>query len=212
MSDDETRDAPSDRRRFLLGTLAALPAASLLSACGDHGSELPAHLSSALGADAGAGPTPRAKQEGVCADEAEQARRRARWRELLEVHVGGENQHELDVILGTFADDGEMLFNGNLSRGDEQLSAAHILFGFAGDVPGGLSNTQVIAEREHYTDDSILVEGRVVGDHTGVVGVFLPTFRRLTLPYCAFYRFDEDGKLASERVVMDFTPFAPTSG
>jgi len=104
-----------------------------------------------------------------------------------------------------------MVFSGIVQRGDDQLSAAHIMFGFSAATPGGLTGTQGIAEREHYTDDSILIEGRVVGDHVAAVGVFLPTFRRVTLPCSAFYRFDDQGKLASERVVMDFTPLSLTA-
>jgi len=207
----------TERRRFMLGTLAALPAASLLAACGEQPSPLLAgpldSITGELRPDASAqGPRP-GHRHAACHDEATQAHERARWRELLEAHVGGENQHDLDVILETFADEGEMVFNGNVSRGDDQLSSAHIMFGFSAAVPGGLTRTQVIAEREHFTDDSILIEGRVVGEHVRAVGIFPATFRRVTLPYSAFYRFDQAGKLVSERIVMDFTPLllaAPT--
>lgn len=202
----------AERRRFMLGTLAALPAASLLSACGEQPSSLlPGALDSISGElrpDASAHGSRPGHRQTPCHDEAAQAHQRARWRELLEAHVGAENLHDLDVILETFADDGEMVFNGNVSSGDDQLSSAHIMFGFSGAVPGGLTRTQVIAEREHFTDDAILIEGRVVGEHVRAVGIFPPTFRRVTLPYSAFYRFDAEGKLVSERIVMDFTPLA----
>ncbi len=49
----------------------------------------------------------------------------------------------------------------------------------------------------------MIVEGRMLGRHTGEFQGFAPTGCEVELPFVAFYRFDADGLLASERVVMN---------
>jgi hypothetical protein len=41
---------------------------------------------------------------------------------------------------------------------------------------------------------------------TGTRPAFQPTGRDVELPFVAFYRFDDDGKRSSERVVMNLGP------
>jgi SnoaL-like polyketide cyclase len=56
------------------------------------------------------------------------------------------------------------------------------------------------------SDDAIRGEGRLCGKHVGEFLGFAPTNRDVELPYVTFYRFDDAGKLASERVVMNLAP------
>jgi len=47
---------------------------------------------------------------------------------------------------------------------------------------------------------------RLLGAHGSEFLGFQPTGRAVELPFVAFYRFDDDGKLSSERVVMNLGP------
>jgi hypothetical protein len=132
---------------------------------------------------------------------------RDRRRKLVQAHMAAENAHDLEAIIDTFAGGAEMVFNKTPFTGDG-LRMAHILFGMSGDHPGSLSGTQVRPEGESFTDDEIVIDGTVTGLHVGDVLGFPATQRQVVLPYVAIYRFDAEGKLVSERIVMDFSPFA----
>src|SRR5262249_38791907 len=73
-------------------------------------------------------------------------------------------------------------------------------------APGAFGGLRAIIDREHFTDEETVVEGRLLGAHGGEFLGFQPTGRDVELPFVAFYRFDDDGKLSSERVVMNLGP------
>jgi hypothetical protein len=133
-------------------------------------------------------------------ERAEQERRRA----LVHAHMKAENGHDLDGIMQTFSDDGEMLYNGQSFRG-ESIRQAHGYFGMS-SARGAFAGLRVVPDQEHFTADEIVIEGRLCGKHVGEFLGFGPTDRDVELRYVAFYRFDDDGKLTSERVVMDLGP------
>ena len=137
-------------------------------------------------------------------DAREQERRRA----LIEEHYAAENDHDLDRIMDTFADDCVMQYNHLPFQGDEGIRGAHILLGMSSS-PGAFSGLRHIIDEEHYTDEETVVEGRLVGKHSNEFLGFAATERDVELPFVAFYRFDDNGKLTSERVVMNLGPLQP---
>ena len=56
---------------------------------------------------------------------------------------------------------------------------------------------------EHFTEDEIIVEGRLCGKHVGEFQGIEATGRNVELPFVAFYHFDKTDKLISERCVMN---------
>ena len=68
------------------------------------------------------------------------------------------------------------------------------------------SDLQATIDEEHFTDDETVIEGRLCGKHAKEFMGFAPTDRDVELPFVAFYRFDDNGKLTSERVVMNLGP------
>ncbi len=130
--------------------------------------------------------------------DAERQRRRA----LLDAHYEPENDHDLDRIMETFSNEAEMIYNGQAFRGHDAIRATHAYIGFS-STPGAFRGIRNVRDREHVTDDEIVVEGRLCGTHVGEFQGFPPTNRDVELPFVAFYRFDEDQKLVSERVVMN---------
>ena len=127
---------------------------------------------------------------------------RERRRALLAAHYERENAHDLAGIMHTFSAAGEMIYNGQSFSDAESISAGHTYIGFS-SASGAFSDVHVTRDREHVTDDEIVVEGRLRGVHRGEFQGFAPTNRVVELPFVAFYRFGSDGKLISERVVMN---------
>jgi hypothetical protein len=134
-------------------------------------------------------------------NESERQRRKA----LVYAHMAGENRHDMDAVMETFAGATEMIFNGLSVRDHKMIHHLHTRFAFSPDR-SAITGTRLVADREHFTDGEVVIEGRLCGRHVADWGAYPATGRDVELPYVAFYRFDDDGKLSSERVVMDFGP------
>jgi ketosteroid isomerase-like protein len=133
---------------------------------------------------------------------------RARRRDLLEHHYAVENDGDLPGIMATFASDAVMHYNGVPFSTPESIEAAHSYLGFA-DVAGAFDSPQNHIDRVSYTDTDVIVEGRLTGAHVEEFLGFGGTGRQVTLPFTAFYCYDADGLLTSERVVMNLGPLHP---
>ncbi len=134
-----------------------------------------------------------------------EAREQERRRALIKEHYAAENDHDLDRIMDTFADDAVMHYHHLPFEGDDGIRGAHMLIGMSASA-GAFSGSRHIIDEEHYTDEETVVEGRLVGKHSNEFLGFAPTERDVELPFVAFYRFDNNGKLTSERVVMNLGP------
>ena len=132
-------------------------------------------------------------------------RERERRRALLRAHYAAENDHDLERIMATFSKDGVMLYNRQEFPSDETIRWAHGYIGMSAS-PGAFSGLRAVVDQEHFTDAETVVEGRVCGKHSAEFLGFPATGRDVELPFVAFYRFDADGKLSSERVVMNLGP------
>ena len=130
--------------------------------------------------------------------DSEKNRRRA----LLKTHYDVENDHDMNGIIATFAPDGEMLFNRFPFTDPQSIRGAHGLIGFSG-TDGAFEDIHNYIDVEHFTEDEIIVEGRLCGQHIGDFQGIEATGRNVELPFVAFYHFDKTGKLISERVVMN---------
>ena len=99
-----------------------------------------------------------------------------------------------------------MIYNHQPFEDAASIRQAHTYIGFS--AAGAFRNLRTVADHEHLTADEIVVEGRLTGQHVAEFQGFQPTGRDVELPFVAFYRFDGDGKLVSERVVMNLGPLA----
>jgi hypothetical protein len=133
------------------------------------------------------------------------AAERDRRRNLLRAHYAAENAHDLERIMKTFSPDAEMLYNRQSFADDASIRWAHGYIGMSA-APGAFGELVTTIDAEHFTDEEIVVEGRLCGSHANEFLGFAPTSRAVELPFVAFYRFDERGKLVSERVVMNLGP------
>jgi len=130
--------------------------------------------------------------------DSEKTRRRA----LLKTHYDVENDHDMNGIMATFAPDGEMLYNRIPFTDPQSIRDAHGLIGFSG-TDGAFKDIHNYIDAEHFTEDEIIVEGRLCGKHVGEFQGFEATGRNVELPFVAFYHFDKTDKLISERIVMN---------
>jgi hypothetical protein len=111
--------------------------------------------------------------------------------------------------MATFSRDAEMLYNRQSFADPDAIRLAHAYIGLS-SAPGAFAGIRNVIDSEHFTADEIVVEGRLCGRHTGEFQGYAPTNRDVELPFIAFYRFDADGRLTSERVVMNLGPLAPS--
>jgi hypothetical protein len=133
---------------------------------------------------------------------------RDRRRRLLHAHLAVENAGDTTGVMETFSEDAVMLYNTVAFRSGAEIRAAHEYLGFTGG-PGAFAGPTNVVDRESFTDTDIVIEGRLVGVHQDEFLGFAPSGEQVELPFVAFYQFDADGKLSSERVVMNLGPLHP---
>lgn len=119
--------------------------------------------------------------------------------QLVEEHVQAENAHDLDRIMTTF---------GEQARYEDQPWDEHY------EGPGGvrayytrllaaLPDLHIGVARRHVTHDHVILEVTITGTHRGTWRGLPATGRRVRIPLCAVYTFDDVGKLAGERIYYD---------
>jgi hypothetical protein len=119
----------------------------------------------------------------------------------LEDHIRAENSHDVNAIMETFAPDGVLVFNGSPLAGHDTIRGLHEGLGF-GDR-GGFSDLQVEERQRYISDEAITLEQVVRGRHTGEWQGIAATGRSIEVAVCTVYKFDEEGRLASENVYFD---------
>jgi len=119
--------------------------------------------------------------------------------ELVERHIRLENEHDLEGVLCTFGDsaryDDEAWGEHHKGRDGVRL--------FYEQLMRALPDLEIEVQRRHVTDDAILVEVMIRGTHLGGWRGLPPTGRRVEFPLCGVYTFDEDDRLAGEKIYYD---------
>ena len=119
----------------------------------------------------------------------------------LQEHLDAENAHDLEAIMRTYAADPVVVLNGFLIEGAEAVREFHARFGFGGS--GSFSEVRVTERHRHVTDEAIVIEQVLGGRHTGDYQGLAATGRTFAVRVCTVYRFDVEGRLASEDVYFD---------
>ena len=118
---------------------------------------------------------------------------------LVEQHIRLENQHDLAGVLGTF---------GENARYDDEAWGEHYegsagVRAFYEQLMTALPDLEIAVERQHLTDDAILVEVTIRGTHLGEWRGLPATGRKIEIPLCGVYTFDENDRLAGEKIYYD---------
>ena len=113
---------------------------------------------------------------------------------IVERHIRSENEHDLEGVLGTF---------GEAARYDDEPWGEHYegrdgVRSFYQQLMAALPDLVIDVQRQHVTDDAILVEVIIRGTHLGGWRGLPPTGRRVEIPLCGVYTFDSDDRLAGK--------------
>jgi predicted ester cyclase len=120
---------------------------------------------------------------------------------LLEEHLSAENAHDLDGIMKTFGQGARLILNGYTFGDHDRIRAVHEDLGFS--ERGGFSDLRIEERRRYVTDDAIIMEQTLSGQHTGTWQGVAATGRSFKVAVCTVYTFDEEGKLAGENAYFD---------
>jgi steroid delta-isomerase-like uncharacterized protein len=118
---------------------------------------------------------------------------------LVEQHIRLENEHDLEAVLRTF---------GDTARYDDEpwgecYQGRNGVRRFYQQLMSALPDLEIQVQRQHVTDDAILVEVRIRGTHLGGWRGLPATGRRVDFPLCGVYTFDADDRLAGEKIYYD---------
>ena len=118
---------------------------------------------------------------------------------LVEEHVQRENEHDLEGIMATFGVDpwydNEPV--GEHHDGRDSVSA------YYEDLLQALPDFHVDIHQRHVTDDHVILETTQRGTHEGTLRGLPGTGREVEFDACAVFAFDDQGKLAGERIYYD---------
>jgi steroid delta-isomerase-like uncharacterized protein len=118
---------------------------------------------------------------------------------IVAEHVKVENEHDLDGIMGTF---------GEAARYDDEPWNAHYVGrqevrSFYAQLLRAMPDMRIDVQRRHAGEDAIVLEVTIRGQHLGSWRGLPATGRRLDFPLCGVYTFDEDNRLAGEKIYYD---------
>ena len=118
---------------------------------------------------------------------------------LVKEHVGRENAHDLAGIMATF---GQQAWYDDEPWGEhhEGREAVH---GYYEDLLTSLPDLRIDITHCLAADEGVALEVRISGTHLGPWHGLPPTGRRVSFPLCGLFTFDQEGKLAGERIYYD---------
>jgi steroid delta-isomerase-like uncharacterized protein len=115
----------------------------------------------------------------------------------VEEHVREENRHALDTLMDTFGADASFAVNAEHIAGRDGVRQ------FYTEVFKGFPDFTIDVQQTHAGDDAVILEVIIRGTHAGPFRGIPATGRRVEVPLCAVFPFDQDEKLAGERLYYD---------
>src|SRR5262245_53947210 len=125
-------------------------------------------------------------------------RMRARL-EVVEEHVRREKAHDLPGIMTTF---GRQAWYDDEPWG-EHHDGRDAVRRYYGDLLVALPDLRIDIVHRLAAEDGVVLEVRISDTHLGSWRGLPPTGRRVEFPLCGLFKFDEEGKLAGERIYYD---------
>jgi steroid delta-isomerase-like uncharacterized protein len=117
----------------------------------------------------------------------------------VEEHVRLENAHDLDGLMSTFGASG--------FYDDEPWAEHHggldAVRGYYHDFLRAAPDFHIEVKRRHATEDDVILEVEVSGTHLGPWRGMPATGRRFGFALCAVFSFDDQDRLAGERIYYD---------
>jgi steroid delta-isomerase-like uncharacterized protein len=118
---------------------------------------------------------------------------------LVDEHVRLENGHDLEGIMGTF---------GATARYDDEPWSVHYVGRnevrtFYKELLQALPGLQIDVLRNHASASAVVLEVIIRGRHLGPWRGLPATGAQIEFPLCGIYTFDNDDRLAGERIYYD---------
>jgi steroid delta-isomerase-like uncharacterized protein len=119
--------------------------------------------------------------------------------DLVEEHVRFENQHDLEGIMGTF---------GATARYDDEPWDLHYngrndVRAFYQGLLNALPGLHIDVQHRHASDTAVVLEVIIRGRHLGPWRGLPATGRQIEIPLCGIFTFDEEDRLAGEKIYYD---------
>jgi steroid delta-isomerase-like uncharacterized protein len=118
---------------------------------------------------------------------------------IVEQHIRLENEHDLEGVLSTFGDTAHY----DDAPWDEHYEGVKGVRRFYEQLMNALPDLEIEVQRQHVTDDAIVVEVMIRGTHLGGWRGLPATGRRVEFPLCGVYTFDDADLLAGEKIYYD---------
>jgi steroid delta-isomerase-like uncharacterized protein len=118
---------------------------------------------------------------------------------IVEEHVGLENAHDLEGIMGTF---------GPSARYDDEPWGAHYrgqqeVRTFYAELLRAMPDLHIDVRQRHPSEDAVILEVVIRGRHLGSWRGLAATGRQVEFPLCGIYTFDQENRLAGEKIYYD---------
>jgi steroid delta-isomerase-like uncharacterized protein len=118
---------------------------------------------------------------------------------LVDEHVRHENQHNLEGIMGTF---------GATAHYDDEPWDAHYtgrdeVLGFYEGLLQALPGLHIDVQRRHSGETAVVLEVIIRGQHLGPWRGLPATGCRIEFPLCGIFTFDDEERLAGEKIYYD---------
>ena len=118
---------------------------------------------------------------------------------IVEEHIRLENAHDLTGVISTFGDTAQYDDEawGEHHKGKDGVRS------FYTSLMKALPDLEILIHKRYVTDDAIVLEVLIRGTHLGAWRGLPATGRRVEIPLCGVYTFDENDRLAGERIYYD---------
>ena len=117
----------------------------------------------------------------------------------VEEHVRFENAHDLDGLMSTFGANG-FYDDAPWSERHDGLDGVRRYYE---TMLRAAPDFHIEVKHRHVAEDCVVLEVELTGTHLGAWRGLPATGRRFDFPLCAVYTFDEQDRLAGERIYYD---------
>ena len=119
--------------------------------------------------------------------------------QLVERHVAFENVHDLDGVLSTFGPDARY---EDTPWNDTRIGRDQVRAYYA-DIMHAVPDLQIDVKHCHVTGENIVLEVVIRGHQQASWRGLPATGRRVEVPLCGIYSFDDADRLRGERIYYD---------
>ena len=120
---------------------------------------------------------------------------------LVDEHMRAENEHDVDGTMATLTESPAYKFN------DEEFGGRESVRAFYAEVFQGFPDMHYEVVDRYVSDEAIIQEVTMTGTQTNGFRGIPPSGRRIQVPFCAIFLFDENDQITGERIYLDTALF-----